>query len=93
MQAHIVGQLRGRGIPGILPVLLEMVDSPHAVVRKAARESLAEFSFRRYVAAFEMLDDEVRQSTGMLVKKIDPQTVPLLREEMRSLVRTRRFAP
>jgi len=46
------------------------------VVRKAARESLAEFSFRRYVAAFEMLDDEVRRSSGMLVKKIDPQTVP-----------------
>ena len=91
VQAHVVGQLRGRGIPGILPVLVEMVDSPHAVVRKAARESLAEFSFRRYVAAFEMLDDEVRRSSGMLVKKIDPQTVPLLREEMRSPVRTRRL--
>ena len=39
-----------------------MVDSPHAVVRKAARESLAEFSFRRYLAAFDMLDEEVRQA-------------------------------
>ena len=91
VQAAIVGQLRGRGIPGILPELVKMVDSPHAVVRKAARESLSEFSFRRYLAAFEMLDEEVRQNTGMLVRKIDPQTVPLLREELHSPMRTRRL--
>ena len=91
VQAHIVRQLRGRGIPGILQGLVEMIDSPHSVVRKAARESLAEFSFRRYLAAFEMLDDDVRQATGMLVKKIDPQTVPLLKEELRSPMRTRRL--
>jgi len=91
VQAHVVSQLRGRGIPGILHGLVEMVDSPHAVVRKAARESLAEFNFRRYLAAFEMLDEEVRQGTGLLVKKIDPQTVPLLREELRSPMRTRRL--
>ena len=74
--SHIASQLRGRGIPGVLPTLLEMVDSRHAVVRKAARDSLAEFSFRRYLRTFDMLDENVRQSTGMLVKKIDPQTVP-----------------
>jgi HEAT repeat protein len=91
VQANIVLQLRNRGIPGVLPGLVELVDSPHAVVRKAARESLAEFSFRRFLGAFDMLDDDVRESTGLLVKKIDPQTVPLLREEMRSLVRTRRI--
>ncbi len=91
VQAHIVRQLRSRGIPGILQGLVKMVDSPHAVVRKAARESLAEFSFRRYLAAFEMLDEEVRQATGVLVKKIDPQTVPLLKEELCSPMRTRRL--
>ncbi len=91
VQAHIVSQLRSRGIPGVLPGLVEMVDSPHAVVRKAARESLAEFSFKRFLGAFDLLDDEVRQSTGLLVKKIDPQTVPLLKEELGSLVRTRRL--
>ena len=91
VQAQIVAQLRGRGIPGVLPGLVEMVDSPHAVVRKAARESLAEFSFRRFLGAFDMLDDQVRQSTGMLVKKIDPQTVPQLKEEMGSPMRTRRL--
>jgi HEAT repeat protein len=91
VQAHIVSQLRSRCIPGVLPGLVEMVDSPHAVVRKAARESLAEFSFRRFLGTFDMLDEEVRQSTGMLVKKIDPQTVPQLKLEMCSLMRTRRL--
>jgi HEAT repeat protein len=91
VQANIIPQLRGRGIPGVLPHLLELVESPYAVVRKAARDSLAEFSFRRFVAAFDMLDEDVRKSTGLLVKRIDPQTVPLLNDELRSPVRTRRM--
>jgi len=91
VQANIIPQLRGRGIPGVLPSLLELVESPYAVVRKAARESLAEFSFKRFVAAFDMLDEEVRRSTGLLVKKIDTQTVPLLNDELKSPIRTRRL--
>jgi HEAT repeat protein len=91
VQANILAHLRRRGIPGVLPRLLEMVDSRHAVVRKAARDSLVEFTFKRYLGAFEMLDEEVRHSTGTLVKKIDPQTIPLLREELQSPVRTRRL--
>jgi HEAT repeat protein len=91
VQANIILQLRGRGIPGVLPGLVEMVDSPYAAVRRAARESLVEFSFKRYLAAFDMLDEEVRQTSGRLVKKIDPQCVPLLEEELKSAVRTRRL--
>ncbi|HUT09488.1 MAG TPA: HEAT repeat domain-containing protein [Thermoguttaceae bacterium] len=91
VQANAAAQLRQRGIPGVLPRLVQMVDSPHAVVRKAARESLNEFTFSRFVSAFDMLDDEVRQSTGRLVKKIDLQTVPLLQQEMESPLRTRRL--
>jgi hypothetical protein len=91
VQANIISQLRGRGIPGVLPNLLELVESPYAVVRKAARESLAEFSFKRFVAAFDMLDEEVRRSTGLLVKKIDVQSISLLNEELKSPIRTRRL--
>ena len=91
VQANLAAQLRGRGIPGILPRLVEMVDSPHALVRRAARESLAEFSFKRFLAAFDMLDEEVRQSTGVLVKKIDRYAVSLLRDELESRLRTRRL--
>jgi HEAT repeat protein len=91
VQANIVAQLRSRGIPGVLTDLLELVDSPYEVVRKAARENLTEFSFKRYLGAFDMLDEEVRRSTGLLVKKIDPQTLSQLAEEMESPVRTRRL--
>jgi hypothetical protein len=91
VQANVLAQLRSRNIPSVLPRLLEMLDSRHAVVRKAARESLAEFTFTRFVGAYDALDDEVRKSTGMLVKKIDPQAMPLLREEMKSPMRTRRI--
>jgi len=91
VQANIIPQLRGRGIPNVLPSLLELVESPYPVVRKAARESLAEFSFKRFVAAFDMLDEEVRRSTGLLVKRIDVQTVSHLNDELKSPVRTRRL--
>lgn len=91
VQAFIVAQLRSRGIPGILPSLLELVESPYEAVRKAARESLAEFSFKRYVGAFDMLEEDVRRSTGLLVKKIDPHCSTLLKEELKSPVRTRRL--
>jgi len=91
VQAHLGGQLRRRGIPGALLLLVQMLDSPHAVVRTAARDSLDEFSFRRFLGAFDMLDDEVRRSTGALVRKVDPHTIPLLKAEMESKVCRRRL--
>lgn len=89
VQASIVAQIRRRGIPGALTQLVDLVDSPHAVVRKAARQNLTEFRFKRYLAAFDMLDDEVRRSTGLLVKRIDPQIVPQLQTELRAKARSR----
>jgi HEAT repeat protein len=74
-----------------LPRLVEKIDSPHAVVRQAVRQCLSEFSFKRFLAAFDMLDDEVRRSTGMLVNKLDPQTVPMLEAEMASHLHARRL--
>jgi HEAT repeat protein len=91
VQARIVPQLRQRGIPGAVGKLIELLDSPHAAVRAAARESLAEFSFKRYVGAYDMLDDEVRRSTGEMVAKVDPEALPMLVEELRSPARSRRL--
>ena len=82
VQALAIAQLRPRGIPGALATLLERIESPHHVVRDAARKSLAEFNFKRFLAAYEMLEDEVRRSTGLLVKRIDAQAIPQLREEL-----------
>jgi len=71
--------------------LISLVDSPHEIVRCAARGCLSEFSFRRYLAAFDLLGSDARQGTGLLVKKIDPQSLPLLMIEMGSKSRTRRL--
>ena len=91
VQAKLLPQLRQRGIPGALNRLVEMLDSPHGAVRKAARKSLGEFTFQRFLRNFDMLDEEVRQSTGELVRKVDPHTVPQLRAELASPLRTRRL--
>jgi HEAT repeat protein len=91
VQAKALVQLRPRGILRALPRLLEKVDSPHAVVRRAARVSLGELSFKRFLSAFDALDDEVRRSTGTLVKKVDPETVPRLSVELEAKARSRRL--
>jgi HEAT repeat protein len=91
VQANALRQLRTRGIPGALSRLVDMMESPHEVVRKAVRESLAEFNFKRFLAAYDMLDEEVRRSTGAMVRKIDPEAVPQLCEELTAKSRTRRL--
>jgi HEAT repeat protein len=91
VQAAVLAHIRRRGIPGMLSRLIDLLESPQLVVRQAARKSLAEFSFKRFVGAFDMLDEEVRRSTGALVKKVDPQAVALLQTELRARVRTRRL--
>lgn len=91
VQAAVLAQLRERGIPGAVSILVGLADSPQPAVRQAARQSLSEFSFARYLAAFDMLEDQVRRSTGMLVRKVDPDAVPQLQEEMVALSRRRRI--
>lgn len=91
VQAAVIDQLRERGIPGAVSILLGMTDSPQPVVREAVRRSLAEFSFPRYLAAFDVLEDQVRRSTGTLVRKVDPDAAKLLTDEMAAPSRRRRI--
>lgn len=91
VQANILTHIRQRAIPGILPRLLRFMSSPHLAVRRAAQQSLAEFSFPRFAASFDMLAADAQRTTGELVKKVDPQTLPLLREELKSTTRLRRI--
>ncbi len=91
VQASAIRQLRDRGIPGAISILLDMVSSPSEAIRQAACDSLDEFKFPRFLASFDMLDEEVRGTTGQLVRKIDPSSIPLLLEETRSPSRRRRI--
>ncbi len=91
VRANILKQLRPRGIPGAITMLLEEIDSEYEVIRNAARGCLEEFNFERYVSSFDVLEDDVRASTGMLVGKIDREAAFLLRRELKAPVRARRL--
>lgn len=91
VQAHILGQLRRRAIPGAINRLLQMTESPHEIVRDAVRQSLDEFSFERFRNGYDALDDEVRRDTARLVKKIDPRAAAGLRKELTQRSRARRL--
>ncbi|MDP6446883.1 MAG: HEAT repeat domain-containing protein, partial [Pirellulaceae bacterium] len=91
VQATLARQLRERGIPGAMSQLIALVESPHEQVRQAAFDSLTEFNFERFLGAFDMLEEDVRASTGSLVRRIDANTVEELREELDSPSRMRRL--
>lgn len=91
VQANVLVQLRERGIHGAMTRLIEAAASPHELVRKAAQQCLAEFSFKRFVASFDLLEPEVRASTGALVKRVDPGALDGLRQELLAPVRSRRL--
>lgn len=91
VQSHATRQLRSRNIQGAMRRLIPLIDHPHEQVRAAARESLSEFNFQRYLSAFEILDPEVRKTTGMLVRKIDLETTTQLTAELASPSRIRRM--
>lgn len=91
VQATATRQLRDRHVPGAMAILLRQIDSPHEVVRAATCEALAEFSFANYLAGFEGLHDDARRSTGALVKKVDPETIPGILSEMEENSRKRRL--
>jgi HEAT repeat protein len=90
VRANVIRQLRDRGSPGAFQHLLKLVDSSYATEREAARACLDEYHFDRFLTAFDSLSVAVRYSTGALVRKVDPQTLPRLRDELRSPSRSRR---
>jgi HEAT repeat protein len=91
VQANVIAHLRPRNVQGALATLVAMVESPHDLVRQAAREGLEEFSFERYLRTFDSMDSDVRFTTGVLVKKIDPQALHDLLHELTAMSRMRRI--
>ncbi len=91
VQANVVVQLRERGIPGAISRLIQLLDSPHKVVAKAAQSCLGEFNFNRYITVFDLMEDDIRRSTGLLVMRIDSTAVDQLAEELKARTRTRRL--
>jgi HEAT repeat protein len=82
--AAAVRQLRGRRLPDALKLLVSRLDAPSVEVREAARSSLAEFSFARYRAMFDLVEEEAARTAGRLVYKVDPTAAQKLQEELAS---------
>jgi len=91
VQASVVGHLRDTGAPGALPRLIQLLECPHEVVREALRQSLSEFTFDRYLAAFDTLPESVQATTGTLVKRIDAEALNRLVVEFNSPARNRQL--
>ena len=84
VQAAVASQLRDRHIAGTMSLLVQLLDSPHEVVREAARESLSEFTLENYLSQFDTLHDDSRKTTGNLVRKVDLNLASKLQAEMQS---------
>lgn len=91
VRANFLLQLRDRGIPGAIDKLTLEIDSPDEAVRAAVRSALSDFSFSRYMSAFEKLAEDIQTSTGHIVVKIDPTAIESLTNELVCDVRNRRL--
>jgi HEAT repeat protein len=91
VQAAAARQLRERRVTGAMGLLIKLIDSPHELVRAAARESLTEYSLETFLQQYDSLNDESRRSTGALVCKVDTQIRLKLAVEMKSTLRKNRL--
>ncbi len=91
VRANLYRQLRSRSIPGCITRLVRALESEHDEVREAARDSLEEFTFRKFITVIDLLDDDVKVSMGRLVRRVDPRGIDELRKELKSPARTRRL--
>jgi len=82
VRAEALRQLRPRGIPGAIKLLLQHLDSPQLIVQDTVRKSLAEFNFPRFLSAFDKMSPDAQKNTGRLVRGIDVNTQRLLADEM-----------
>lgn len=82
VRAEALRQLRPRGIPGAIKLLLQHLDSPQLIVKDTVRNSLAEFNFPRFLSAFDKMSLDAQKNTGRLVRGIDVNTQRLLANEM-----------
>lgn len=91
VQTIAVRQIRERGIPEALTLLIAKTESQSAIVREAAQEGLGEFHFDRFAMVFDGLSDKMKATTGRLVRRADPNAIPKLVAEIQSGSRMKRI--
>lgn len=88
VRALVARQLRQREIPDAVMLLVSFLEAPQPALREAARESLADITFDRFLSAYDQWDEETRLSEGQLALQVDPQFIGKLVMELLSPSRT-----
>jgi hypothetical protein len=78
----VIPELRKRNLSRAMKRLLTLLDHGHAGVRAKASEAFHDCTIERYLAAYDLLEDPVRRSTGQLVYKVDPSANQVLAAEL-----------
>ena len=86
--ARILAQ---RGVAGLAGEMARHVRSPNLELSQLALRMISEESFKRYVSAFDRLDESTRQRDAQAISKIDSGLIDRLRVEIESLDSTRRL--
>jgi HEAT repeat protein len=88
--AHLIPQIRPRGLPDADDLLTALADHPDPRVHAALREALPEFDLRHFLANFDALSTGTRRAQGRVVARIGVNVTGQLAEEIRSFTPERR---
>lgn len=84
----IIGKLE---LSNRVKLLAPLINSENDNVRRAAVRAIAEDSLKKYLTAFDSLDESVREIAGKAIAKMDPRMVDKLADELRSMDPGRRL--
>jgi len=82
IQALALKQLCQRRLPKATVKVIEYADSPHPLVRETVRTLLPELRFNRFLEMFDQMSEEQRLLTFRLIKKVDPNLIEEVRNEL-----------
>jgi hypothetical protein len=91
LQAWATGQLRSRGVPQAVGLLIERLDSPMEAVREAAREELESFNLELMLDIYDEIDATICLRAGELLRKTDSACLSKLIHEMEQPIRRKRI--
>lgn len=91
VQLAAVQQIRQRGLPNALALLMPKLEHPDPRVREGARQSLSDYGFEKFFRSFDQMDERSQHMIGVLVSKIDSDFDSKIRDELTSEHRNHRI--
>ena len=82
VQSAALKLLRHRELPNATVKILQLADSPHALVRETVQSLVPEFRFHRFLETFDQMSEEQRLAMVNLIKKLDSHLVESIRHEI-----------